>query len=313
MKVLLFLAVALFLGLFAENSNAEVNGNSPPLALDAECKSHPLPPGHVAVGELHSPECGTNPREMNAWYIDKVRDKIVTCTVPDYANAYPPVIAYRVCRRVSAPACPPLLDGSPNGYELSSLNSRCDGPFGISRCGRPSGIRAAGAQWEHFAPDLSCADKVRFTEFNIRPVYPIPVCVAHNEKAIERIGNEMQSNLPWGVVIRRFFSDSCPELPDAKPNAVVIATVPVEFWRNEEKVFACSISLQKRWQLGDSPDGPLKIGVYFRKLGVIPPGAHGKGGVIIDGPQHTITFETFHDDRCGLGREINALNMKVRN
>jgi hypothetical protein len=212
MKVLPFFALALLVGSFAKisSASAQVSETSSQTTLDAECKSNAIPPGHVAVGELNSPECGPNPRVKNVWYIDKVRDKIVACAVPDYANAYPPVINYRVCRRVYAAACPPLLDGSPNGYELSSLNSHCDGPFGATRCGRLPGIegrivRIAGAQWQHVAPDTSCADKVRSTEFELRPVYPIPVCVAYNEEAIERTGREMVSNLPWPVVIRTFF------------------------------------------------------------------------------------------------------------
>lgn len=110
--------------------------------LDGICKVDKIPIGYVAVGEYNSAQCtSANPVERSAWYVDKVRDGIVSCAVPDYANGYPPVISYLVCRQKVSASCPGHLDGGPNAYELT-IPSNCNGA-GVGRfcnwryrCGR---------------------------------------------------------------------------------------------------------------------------------------------------------------------------------
>ena len=103
-------------------------------ALDGVCKSEPMPAGYVAVGEMESPECRRSaPGQRNAWLIDKVRDKIISCQPPDYERGYPPAIGFVVCKRTITSACPFRLDGTPNGFELTK-GASCDGPSMTSDC-----------------------------------------------------------------------------------------------------------------------------------------------------------------------------------
>jgi hypothetical protein len=110
--------VCALLSLLATTGRAE-NASSEP-ALGWICKTDPMPAGFVAVGEMESPECNkSDPGLKNAWVIDKVDDKIVSCARPDYAYGYPPAIAYLTCERVLASQCPSYMDGTPNGFELT--------------------------------------------------------------------------------------------------------------------------------------------------------------------------------------------------
>lgn len=102
--------------------------------LDGICKLDKVPIGYVPVGEFHSGACASaNPVEMNAWYVDKIHDGIVSCTIPDYVSGYPPVIGYTVCQKKLSASCPMRLDGGPNAYELT-IPQNCEGRRVVSVC-----------------------------------------------------------------------------------------------------------------------------------------------------------------------------------
>ena len=92
---------------------------SPNVALNAICKKDSMPAGYVAVHEFYSSQCeAKNAFELNAWDLDKPRDGIVACALPDYLSGYPPAMAFVPKRRVVSDQCAPHIDGGPNAFEL---------------------------------------------------------------------------------------------------------------------------------------------------------------------------------------------------
>jgi hypothetical protein len=284
--------------------------------LDAVCKADPMPAGYVAVGEMDSPECGTSsPTHKNAWLVDKVHDKVISCAPPDYAFGYPPVISYSVCRHVSLSTCPAHLDGSPNGYELT-LGASCSGrnssnlvcAKGRDSTGEPNPNYFGGADiafWvmDRISNDPKCMAKYR--DYPDQLIYwdsisngeQVPICIDLNPRAL----NEMwMHNQGWGfstkyIAIRRFFSDSCPKLQGyfspldvvGEANAMIVQVLPKGMW--QKVLFMCDISFNRSYITSASKkSGDDKVVVEDR----------------IDGVR-------LHDDRCGMGTELNALNAKL--
>jgi hypothetical protein len=244
--------------------NQETSSN-----LDAVCKTDPLPPGYVPVAELDSPECKAEIRpKKNAWLIDKVRDKIVSCAPPDYESGYPPVIAYAVCSRVSTSNCPARLDGSPNGYELT-LGSSCTArkssglvcvkgrndlhgePFDFSRDIPNSDKELNFWVMERISNDATCMatyqdrapDRLIYWD-SISDEEQVPLCSSLNLSTIYNMhARNIFSHYPKYITIRRFFSDLCPKWPDdffvkgefyvvGEANAMIVQKLPKEKWHS---------------------------------------------------------------------------------
>ena len=293
--------------------------------LPGVCKADPMPAGYVAVGEMESPECGTSsPAHKNAWLIDKVHDKIISCTPPDYAFGYPPVISYSVCRRVWLSTCPANLDGSPNAYELT---------LGASCSGRNSSnlVCAKGRQeWPHddsgglhdqefkfwamdrIPNDAECMAK--YKDYPDRLIYwnsiskgeQVPLCINLNWRAlfIMRQHNTFPIFSMKYIAIRRFYSDSCPKIPIqgdfdvvGEANAMIVEALPEEMWQGQKLLFMCDISFYRKF----ISDRSEKRGDKVVVLGTIDNGTID----VFDGVR-------LHDDRCGIGTEFNALNVKYK-
>lgn len=285
--------VSLILALWSGAGNSQTQ---PPVVgmenLDAICKTAPVPTGFVTVGELNSPECGTNPTEMNAWYVDKVRHKIVSCTLPDYSNGQPPAILYRVCKRVLAPACAPRTDGGPNGYELGSIDGLCDGPYAslIQNCAR-------SRVWNGFRQFSPADDGCKAMNAGTAPAYPFPVCIDNNDQAIFEMGWRIvhRAFLSNSAPIRLVFSDACPPMQEpSEPNVMIVATIDEKQWQSTEGVFVCAFSVRRIIDDKDK-NTPIPEGTFTYR--------HKDGW--------EITAQTFHDDRCGVENGINTAKIRV--
>jgi hypothetical protein len=219
--------------------------------LDGVCKTELMPAGFVAVGEMESPECKASPPgQKNAWLIDKVHDKIISCALPDYAHGYPPAIAYMSCERVQASQCPPSFDGTPNGFLLTTgtsctnlrVKSSCfrwdknygltpddynlfpEGTFNIGSVPNFKELKqnsnAELGPWNLsiVSNDGSCSksegpDRKFYVE-TLREGEPLPLCAAFNGfSGLPRAlssHNELQLNTKVDIP-RQFYTPLCPE------------------------------------------------------------------------------------------------------
>lgn len=82
-------------------------------------------------------------------------------------------------------------------------------------------------------------------------------------------------------------------------NAIVVVGTSEPDWRNAKKVFACAISVHRAYFGITTEETPLIAGTYRF------PAENSILGKI------TLEFEAFHDDRCGLGEEVNAVNITL--
>jgi len=267
--------------------------------LDAICKSRPLPAGFMPVGELNSPECEGNPGDLNAWYVDRVTDGMVACTPPPYADGYPPAITFRVCKRSLSPYCPQNRDGTPNAYELASFMSLCEGvALKKEGCDYNFSPTVGASYWFHYVPDPTCPLGTRTLRSRLVPSHPIVVCFAHNKWAILAMSRYQAHNpLFKPLAIRRLYIADCPAVNGGQLNALVVRGTSAEDWTGGRKVFACAVSVHRSF-LGqtESEGTPIKAGQHSEVYG----DARGR---------FQLTFVTFHDDRCGLGEEINAVHI----
>lgn len=285
LKVRPLLAFIMLASGFAFSNSAVAQADLAPSqpVLDAVCKAAPMPAGYVAVGEIENPdpECGTSsPGHKNAWLIDKVHDKIISCTPPDYAFGYPPAIAYMICQRVSTPQCPPTLDGTANAYELAQGKS-CTSSRVVTLCwdynekGVPSNlVRPPTLDFKNFKIDVNeelvfwklsvvkgdpdCAkskngaDRTNYV-VKLAKAEPLPLCSELNSYALTY-------RIPWHnwfghvakiIVIRKFYTDACPEYAVngqvQRLNAFVVQRLEKEDWLNQ-KVFMCSSIIKETGQ-----------------------------------------------------------------
>ena len=94
-------------------------------SADAICKTEPVPLDYVVTAEFNSPQCddGNNPLAVNAWEVEKARDGIAVCRLPDYQSIGARVASLIPCGRTDSAACPSRIDGLPNAIVLRSPNS----------------------------------------------------------------------------------------------------------------------------------------------------------------------------------------------
>lgn len=288
-------------------------------SLDGICKKDPLPPGYVPVGELDSPECKPlDAGGKSAWLIDKVRNKIVSCAMPNYASGFPPAISYMVCQRVNNPNCPPTLDGSPNAYELTQ-GTACKNTSIKEVCAAPSDLyhndfflynddnsKDYNSKLKKFILSIDknsnrCLKPPHTSLYHyideLLPDSPTPLCMQYNDHYVYRGGRVssgfslitnlyQQNQHPHStrvIVIRRFFSADCPPLQNSYGwnglNAIVVQQIPHAQWKNKN-IFACKFSVM---------DG---LDVYGHPM-----------------PQYHVAYhidKRFHDNRCGTAPDNNA-------
>ncbi|MGO6937869.1 hypothetical protein [Rhizobium johnstonii] len=282
----------------------------PTEGLDARCKAEVLPPGYVAVGELESPECPTStPPAKNAWYIDKLRDGIVSCKRIDYENDYAPLVGYIVCDTEASENCPSRFDGSDNAFKLT-LTKSCD-RFSFEGCIAPLAwdekLKFSDGERHFPTRQLVVIDAIEnspscvghqecFRHGSLNPVCQpastsikrsqirgnVPVCIAHNWPLIHHL-NALNSepNNERPILVKRIFKTSgCPEGGFGDYNAMILERAPSE-WKGV-KLFTCSPALRRRsfvddiawiWLFNNKASEP--IGGRFEVL------------------------EEFQDERCG--------------
>jgi hypothetical protein len=328
----------LALGLpFSKSATAQADPAPLEPMLDAVCKVEPMPPGYVAVGEMESPECKpSDPPHKNAWLVDKVRDKIVSCIPPDYASGYPPAISYMICRRVSAQQCTPSLDGTANAYELT-LGATCTSPKVVTACTNrgkwdyaPSayieGRAGVGKKADWYNDELQrwklsvilgdpeCAkaenahqvglDRVNFV-WKLDRGEPLPLCAEHNPASVSEIASyNWYGHATKVIVIRQFYTETCPPyyVDDKiqRLNAFVIQRLERDEWINR-RVFMCASSLRKR------DTSPPRI----------IPGSGGRVEEETAAEKYRLSddftiVQVLHDDRCGTGAEANAYYVQFK-
>jgi hypothetical protein len=245
-----------------------------------------------------------------------VREKIVSCAAPDYENGYPPAIGYAVCKRVSTPACPLRLDGSPNGFELTK-GASCDGPNITTRCGdysespqpsmhMPSYLDYLDWTLETRRGDPGCPDKGspdKQIGYTLKHQTTAPFCIGYNYyRLMENAAInffKLKHNYPayhfahFNAVIRRFHDSSCPDFRGDQLNAVVIKQFPL--LERGKKIFMCDITFKDMRPLNTADD----VNVYLSAL--LPQKDFEK----------VVGIERIHDDRCGLEPEVNALKLEL--
>ena len=290
--------------------------------LDAICKTSPIPPGFVAVGEIDSPvECKAGePGSKNAWLIDKVREGVVACVPPNYTSGFPPAISYMVCGKISAENCPPNIDGSLNGFLLKTPAS-CDTPRVKANCwpepnwylsnyglGVRMDIDELGYWMLGRGPVDKCQvggtsfpskEEIKFIEF-LEKGESLPVCALLNASKISegKLGSSIQFFNIVGkqrkfIVIRQFYTTACSDYEEGgvtqKWNAFVVQKLDYEQWKDKD-LFMCSSSLRKRKPKSGATDqdhGHVTADDYEPK-------------------ENYSVKKIFQDDRCGMGDENNA-------
>src|SRR6476661_1717040 len=109
---------------------------------DGVCKTEIIPTDYVAVEEFYSPECGdgSNPFVKNAWRVERVKDGVTVCKIPDYKTMGARVAELISCDNVYSDKCAVRLDGLPNAVVLRSpaecLNRGLPSDIAL-RCHRP--------------------------------------------------------------------------------------------------------------------------------------------------------------------------------
>ena len=186
---------------------------------DGLCKTDPVPPGYVPIGELNNAGCanGSNPFAMNAWQFDKARDGITTCQSPDYLEGFPPSISYPIVRSVVSPSCSPKLDGGPNAFVL----------------GTPESVKS-----------------MKITKM-FRDSKTVPFCFDNSTEQSKILATFLYEGFVEGgkpltlyIVKRVFYADVCPAPQGgARLNAVVVQKFGSGLDLLDKVVFACALSL----------------------------------------------------------------------
>jgi hypothetical protein len=312
-------------------------------AFDAVCKTAPMPAGFVAVGEMESPECKeSDPGRKNAWLIDRVRDKIVSCAPPDYASGYPPAIAYMTCERVQAGRCPSSIDGTPNGFLLTAGKS-CRNPRVKSVClefrfnsttevSERVSKRADGLP--DFTAPIDVTEELEFWKLSVafgdascpkppdgpdrvfylptlRKGEPLPLCAEFNDWEVGqgRYGLHLRLSLhnvlglnTKVIVIRQFYTDLCPQYNLGGQPQALNAFVVQRLDRQE---WTNRDIFMCASSLRRKPKRPLEI-------------ISGSGGTPIEDtaaeayqPSSNYTVKrVYQDDRCGIGAQANAYTIR---
>lgn len=296
--------------------------------LDGICKSHPMPAGMVAVGEMESSECEpSEPGKKNAWLIDRVQHNIVACEKPNYGDGYPPAISFLSCDKAYSDTCPPTLDGTANGFRLTT----------ISEC-HSRGVDSVCLDWDRdkdlwFNPNSGLGglsnyktdpftllflgvekkasdcrdqtgkpDKATYLR-NLAVGESVPLCVSHNQWAIEQrvpAYNRQGRNVK-AIIVRRFYTPDCPEFRTL--NAVVLKAISIEDWE-DKTVFMCHQSLLKQ------PLPGLTLAMPPRRDGQENPIERLRSPKDYERTRNYEVRSIFHDDRCGSDTGLNAYNVK---
>jgi len=337
LRVIILASVSAFGLAFSSLTDCNAENAVNEQALDGVCKGDPMPAGFVAVKEMESAECKASaPGRKNAWLIDKVHDKIVSCAPPDYASGYPPAIAFMICDRVRTSQCAPSIDGSPNGY-LLTMGTTCNSSRVKSICiffGSNKRYRRSEEEkpWSS-AAKINPTDELEFYKLSvvqrhptcsqieeIGKVYnpdkifyvsklskgePLPLCAEINWEGLKFplwLLNAVKYNTRV-IVIRQFYTDLCPDyVLDGVPqafNAIVVQRLAKEEWVGRD-IFMCALSLKRK------PKMPFKW---------IP----ATGGEYVEEssakayeptPNQYTVKRVFQDDRCGTGTEANAYEVR---
>lgn len=96
-----------------------------PATADGVCKKRSIPTDFVPVAEFNSAQCGdgSDPFEMNAWEVERVRDGVVACKLPSQKVMGAAIASMVECGRVTIEKCAARFDGLPNAIVLKTPNS----------------------------------------------------------------------------------------------------------------------------------------------------------------------------------------------
>jgi len=300
-------------------------------AKDGICKAEALPPNHLPVKEFNSSQCDSkDPLEKNAWEVDEVHSGMVACEKLDYENGHAPGISFVNCREVTTPNCPPHLDGGPNAFEIREpaecakltavlgrrLQMQCVNQEQLRSGTYPEQLGNRG--WIAFVrsdpqacppQDSGPRTEASFADLQGRTgLVEYPFCVATNQSQLKRLRLSAvaeQIAEPRVLLVRRFFSTLCPPSPDNEPNAFVLRIVQPP---TTEPVFACSDSLGRGSDSIPRSRGRGRTGIPATLPSVGSPANLSPTPVE---PSWSIV-RRFHDDKCGGGSAINAIQISYR-
>jgi hypothetical protein len=247
---------------------------------DGICKTAQIPPGYVPVGEINSPDCNSrDPFDMNAWELSVAKEGIVTCTLPDYQNGDGTVIRYVACGRRYSDHCPKRIDAGPNGYLLATPMT-CE----------------ENSKWE-------CVNKLpkpRLSEIVVArdnsSVCPNPTIVPWAPKSSIPYTREKRHEMKYFEyfpVCREFFPSWL-----AKQSAAGLLDKVLVVRRFYDQNCSSQVPSEPNALVLYRPEITLTPGAPKQKLFACPePGA--------------APGRRFHDDKCGVGKERNAIWMIV--